>query len=111
MRQSSQDETFNELTLLRQDPTIGMDSSAITLSLEPPSRRISPAGEGLITLIYPKEPSSPQCPLAPLSLEAATPPFQPHSHNQNPKKPVLKQLYKKHGCLGNRMLSTTANSE
>lgn len=55
MRETTQDETFNELTLLRRDPTTGMDISVITLGLEPPSRRISPAGDGLITLIYPKE--------------------------------------------------------
>jgi len=55
MRATTQDETFNELTLIRRDPTTGMDISVITLGLEPPSRRISPAGDGLITLIYPKE--------------------------------------------------------
>ncbi|RPA92382.1 hypothetical protein L873DRAFT_195931 [Choiromyces venosus 120613-1] len=55
MRETPQDETFNELTLLRRDPAAGMDISVITLGLEPPSRRISPAGDGLITLIYPKE--------------------------------------------------------
>jgi len=55
MRETSQDESFNELTLVRRDPTTGMDISVITFGLEPPSRRISPAGDGLITLIYPKE--------------------------------------------------------
>ncbi|CUS11121.1 unnamed protein product, partial [Tuber aestivum] len=37
------------------NPMTGVDLSVITLGLEPPSRRISPAGDGLIALIYPKE--------------------------------------------------------
>lgn len=32
-----------------------MSTSVITLGLESPSRRISPAGDGLVTLIYPKQ--------------------------------------------------------
>ncbi|KAG0136149.1 hypothetical protein HOY82DRAFT_599701 [Tuber indicum] len=55
MRETPQDETFNELTLLRRNPMTGVDLSVIILGLEPPSRRISPTGYGLITLIYPKE--------------------------------------------------------
>lgn len=54
-RENPADDTFSELSLLRRDPTTGLDSSVVTLGLEPPSRRISPAGDGLITLIYPKE--------------------------------------------------------
>ncbi|PWW76376.1 hypothetical protein C7212DRAFT_363227 [Tuber magnatum] len=55
MRETPQAETFNELTLLRRDPVTSMDLSVIILGLEPPSRRISPADDGPITLIYPKE--------------------------------------------------------
>lgn len=55
MRENPSDDTFSELSLLRRDPVTGLDTSVITLGLEPPSRRISPAGDGLITLIYPKE--------------------------------------------------------
>ena len=44
MRETQQDETSNELALLCRDPLTGTDLSVITLSLEPPSHRISQAG-------------------------------------------------------------------
>lgn len=55
MRENPGDDAFNELSFLRRDPISGLDTSVITLGLEPPSRRTSPAGDGLVALIYPKE--------------------------------------------------------
>lgn len=54
MRSDPTDSTFNELSFLRRDPSSGLESSVITLSLEQPSHADSD-GDGLITLIYPKE--------------------------------------------------------
>lgn len=53
MREDPTDDTFNELSFLRRDPSSGLETSVITLGLESPSDPAS--GDGLITLIYPKE--------------------------------------------------------
>lgn len=53
MREDPTDNTYNELSFLRRDPSSGFETSVITLSLEPPSHL--EGGDGLITLIYPKE--------------------------------------------------------
>lgn len=55
MREGPGDDDFNELSFLRRDPISGLETSVITLGLESPSQRIYPTGDGLITLIYPKE--------------------------------------------------------
>lgn len=53
MREDPTDNTFNELSFLRRDPSSGLETSVITLNLDPPSHPED--GDGLIALIYPKE--------------------------------------------------------
>ncbi|KAL7272490.1 hypothetical protein RUND412_004699 [Rhizina undulata] len=52
--ESPYDTNYNELLVTRRHPSTGQDASMVTMALEPPSRRISPGGDGLVTLIYPK---------------------------------------------------------
>ncbi|KAH8153018.1 uncharacterized protein LAJ45_02605 [Morchella importuna] len=94
MRENPSDDTFSELSLLRRDPVTGLDTSVITLGLEPPSRRISPAGDGLITLIYPKEAvlsaMSPKTPTVPAKADQLLGPRRKRGDEERAREAIQK---------------------